>query len=119
MATSPSSSPRRGSGNTGGASGLSKTGRCGDRVRNTRSWIVLRRRAAAPWENLARVEQPFRIEALFQAALQRDQLRRLLQRQVGRLEHAHAVLAGERAAQRHGELEQLADGSLDARFFRR
>src|SRR5688572_27211629 len=35
MATRPSSSPRRGSGKMGGASGLSRTGRWGERERNT------------------------------------------------------------------------------------
>src|ERR1700740_3068939 len=60
-------------------------------------------------EDLVRIQEPFRIEGLLEPLLPRDPLGLLLASQVGPLGRAHAVLAGDGAAQVDGRLQEVDD----------
>src|ERR1700733_4228515 len=73
------------------------------------------RAMAARREDLAGVEELLRIEDALQVALQVDEIARLLERQVGGLRDADAVLAAQRAAEVEGRPHQELDRPIDAR----
>ena len=80
---------------------------------------VSTRRCPVAGKILPGLRSPFGIERAFQAQLQRDELGRLLEVQVGRLHDPDAVLAGERAAHGHHVAKQLFDAPLHALLLRR
>src|SRR4051794_19853803 len=66
-------------------------------------------------EDFAGVQEAARVEDAFQVLLERDEIGRLLERQVLRLRDADAVLARQRAAERDGFAHERVDRGVDRR----
>src|SRR6266540_1291139 len=79
----------------------------------TSGGVALTRAVALCGEDFAGIQEPLRVERALQAQLQIDELRRLLERQVGSLQNADAMLAREGAPHGDDIAKKLLDGAFD------